>query len=141
MTTRTIIDYAYDDNAKDFRDALYSSIQDRVLAHIEAKKQEIAQGLVTKESVQSVSEKKPKDINELELDEETANYVKQLSESSMDDLMATLHKAKKLTPPGAEKAHKHLDKAERHAKAGDSVRTLYHAARFYMAARKYGRSN
>lgn len=46
-TTRNIIDYAQDENAVAFRDALYSSIHDKVTAHIEAKKQEVAQNLIT----------------------------------------------------------------------------------------------
>ena len=46
MDTRPIIDYAQDDNGVEFRNALYSSIHDRVAAHIEAKKQEIAQNLI-----------------------------------------------------------------------------------------------
>jgi hypothetical protein len=46
MTDRNIIDYAQDDNAVEFRDALYASIHDKVTAHIEAKKQEIAQNLI-----------------------------------------------------------------------------------------------
>jgi len=49
MNTRAIIDYAIQDDAVGLRDALYSDIQDRVHAHIEAKKQEIAQNLVTGE--------------------------------------------------------------------------------------------
>lgn len=44
---RAIVDYSYDGNAKDVRDTLYSAIQDRVMAHIEAKKIEIAQNLIT----------------------------------------------------------------------------------------------
>jgi hypothetical protein len=47
-TTKAIIDYAYDDNAKEMRDALYSDIQDRVMAHIDAKKQEIARTLIAR---------------------------------------------------------------------------------------------
>ena len=50
-TTKSIIDYAYDDNAKDMRDALYSDIQDRVMAHIDAKKQEIARTLIVSPEV------------------------------------------------------------------------------------------
>ena len=46
MTTRQIIDFAHDQNGVEFRDALYSAIHDKVSAHIEAKKQEIAQTLV-----------------------------------------------------------------------------------------------
>lgn len=47
MNTRAIIDYAIQDDAAAMRDALYAEIQDRVHSHIETKKQEIAQGLVT----------------------------------------------------------------------------------------------
>lgn len=47
MNTRAIIDYAIQDDAAAMRDALYAEIQDRVHSHIEMKKQEIAQGLVT----------------------------------------------------------------------------------------------
>jgi hypothetical protein len=50
-TTKAIIDYAYDDNAKEMRDALYSDIQDRVMAHIDAKKQEIARTLIVRPEV------------------------------------------------------------------------------------------
>jgi hypothetical protein len=46
MDTRPIIDYAQEDNGVEFRNALYASIHDRVAAHIEAKKQEIAQNLI-----------------------------------------------------------------------------------------------
>lgn len=46
-TTKQIIDYAQDDNAVEFRNALYASIHDKVTAHIDAKKQEIAQNLIT----------------------------------------------------------------------------------------------
>jgi len=47
MDTRPIIDYAQDDNGVEFRNALYASIHDRVASHIEAKKQEIAQNLIS----------------------------------------------------------------------------------------------
>ena len=46
-STKNIIDYAYDDDGVKFREALYASIQDKVSAHIEAKKQEISQNLIT----------------------------------------------------------------------------------------------
>jgi len=45
-STKQIIDYAMDDNGSEFRSALYSSIHDKVTAHIEAKKQEIAGNLL-----------------------------------------------------------------------------------------------
>ena len=44
--TRTIIDYAYDDNAKEMRDAVYAAIQDKVMAHLEVQKQRVAQNLI-----------------------------------------------------------------------------------------------
>ena len=45
MNTKQIIDFAAEDNAKDMRDALYAGIHDRVMQHIDTKKQEIAQNL------------------------------------------------------------------------------------------------
>ena len=49
MDTRTIIDYAMNDDAKAMRDALYASIHDRVNAHIQAQKQEVAQNIFPEE--------------------------------------------------------------------------------------------
>lgn len=49
MDTRTIIDYAAEDNAKEMRDALYSGIHDRVMQHIDAKKIEVARGIIQPE--------------------------------------------------------------------------------------------
>jgi hypothetical protein len=49
MTDRNIIDYAQDDKAVEFKNALYNSIHDKVTAHIEAKKQEVAQSLINPE--------------------------------------------------------------------------------------------
>jgi uncharacterized Rossmann fold enzyme len=60
METKSIIDYAMDDNGVEFRNSLYSSIQDKVNAHIEAKKVEIAQGLMAQ----------PEEENETEVEEE-----------------------------------------------------------------------
>lgn len=45
VTTRQIVDYAHGDQGTEFRDALYANLHDKVMAHIEAKKQEIAQNL------------------------------------------------------------------------------------------------
>jgi hypothetical protein len=45
--TRQIIDYAQEDNGVEFRNALYASIHDKVSAHIDAKKQEIAHSLIS----------------------------------------------------------------------------------------------
>jgi hypothetical protein len=41
--TRKLIDFAHDQNGSEFRDALYSAIHDKVTAHIDAKRAEIAQ--------------------------------------------------------------------------------------------------
>jgi hypothetical protein len=43
--TRAIIDYAEDGNATEMRDALYSAIQNRVMAHIENHKEQLAKNL------------------------------------------------------------------------------------------------
>ena len=50
MDTRAIIDYAQDGNGVEFRNALYTTIHDKVSAHIEAKKQEVAQSLIAPQS-------------------------------------------------------------------------------------------
>lgn len=57
MDARQIIDYAAEDNAKDFREALYASIYDKVNSHIETMKQSVAHGLVTAQE-ESVTEAK-----------------------------------------------------------------------------------
>jgi hypothetical protein len=55
--TRRLIDFAHDQNGSEFRDALYSAIHDKVTAHIDAKRAEIAQTLVTQhEEVEELDE-------------------------------------------------------------------------------------
>lgn len=49
MDTRQIIDYAVADNAKEMRDALYAGIHDRVMQHLDAKKIEVARGIIQPE--------------------------------------------------------------------------------------------
>lgn len=46
--TRAIIDYAFDDDAKNMRDAFYAALQDKVLNHIEAHKVEVAKNFFSK---------------------------------------------------------------------------------------------
>ena len=46
--TRAIVDYAEQDNAKDMRDAFYSELQNRVMAHIENQKIQVAQNMFNK---------------------------------------------------------------------------------------------
>jgi hypothetical protein len=55
-TTKAIIDFAADDNGAGMRDALYSAIQDKVMAHIDAKKQEIAQNLIAPREVETTEQ-------------------------------------------------------------------------------------
>lgn len=60
MDTRQIIDYAAADNAKEMRDALYADIHDRVMNHLDLKKQEIAMGLITQpEEVEQEEQETP----------------------------------------------------------------------------------
>jgi len=44
-TTRAIVDYAEDGNATEMRDALYSAINNKVMAHIDNHKQQLAKTL------------------------------------------------------------------------------------------------
>ena len=53
--TKAIVDYSNDENAVAAREALYSAINDKVMAHIDAKKQEIAQTLITPQSEPDLS--------------------------------------------------------------------------------------
>jgi hypothetical protein len=53
---KSIIDYAMDGDGVQFRNALYASIQDKVTAHIEAAKQNLAKNLITTEKVSDEDE-------------------------------------------------------------------------------------
>lgn len=66
MDTRSIIDYAQDDNGVEFRNALYASIHDRVASHIEAKKQEIAQNLIAPQAEEEQEEEQVEQEQEIE---------------------------------------------------------------------------
>jgi hypothetical protein len=48
-STRNIIDYAYDDDGKSFRDALYAEIHDRVANQFQIRKQDLAQSFLAPE--------------------------------------------------------------------------------------------
>ena len=56
MDPKQLIDFAQDDNGIEFRNALYASIHDKVTAHIDAKKEEIAQTLVSPQETQETQE-------------------------------------------------------------------------------------
>jgi len=60
--TTNLIDYAYQDNGTAFRDSLYNAIHDKVSAHIEAKKQEIAAGLMGQQEEYVEESKKDDDV-------------------------------------------------------------------------------
>ena len=62
---RQIIDFAQEDNGVEFRNALYASIHDKLTAHIDAKKQEIAQNLISPE-VEDNSEQEEQQDTEAE---------------------------------------------------------------------------
>ena len=55
MDPRQIVDFADEDKAKEMRDAFYSALQDKVMAHIDAKKQEVAQNLITPQQSPSLA--------------------------------------------------------------------------------------
>jgi hypothetical protein len=44
---KTAIEHAFNDNPSEMRDSLFAAMQDRVVAAIEQKKQEIASSLIT----------------------------------------------------------------------------------------------
>jgi hypothetical protein len=54
--TRQIIDYAAQDNAKEMRDALYADIHDRVMNHLDAAKQAVAQNMFAQEEEETQPE-------------------------------------------------------------------------------------
>ena len=43
--TRKIVDFSYDGQATEAREAFYAALHDKVMAHLEAQKQSIASGL------------------------------------------------------------------------------------------------
>jgi hypothetical protein len=45
MDTRQIVDYAEQGQAKEMRDAFYSALQDKVMAHLENEKMRVAQNM------------------------------------------------------------------------------------------------
>ncbi len=54
--TRTIVDYAEEDNAMEMRNAFYNELQNRVMAHIENKKIEIAQSMFNQPEPEAVAD-------------------------------------------------------------------------------------
>jgi hypothetical protein len=54
-TSRQIVDYAETDNAIEMRNALYSALHDRVRAHIETHKVEVAKQLMNPEDTEGAT--------------------------------------------------------------------------------------
>lgn len=75
-STRNIIDYAYDDDGKAMRDALYAQIHDRVAQKFQMMKQEIASNLIAQE------ENDPEDE---EYEEEDFEEVEEFEEESEEE--------------------------------------------------------
>ena len=48
--TRKIVDFAYNDQAKEARETFYSALHDKVMSHLETQKQSIAQNILQPEA-------------------------------------------------------------------------------------------
>ena len=96
MDTRAIIDYAMNDDAKAMRDALYASIHDRVNAHIQAQKQEVAQNIFPEEVEEEYEE----------IDESSGN-----NEKKHLDSIIKMKEVKKSKHDMAPSIHDHMEDA------------------------------
>ena len=96
MDTRAIIDYAMNDDAKAMRDALYASIHDRVNAHIQAQKQEVAQSIFPEEVEEEYEE----------IDESSGN-----NEKKHLDSIIKMKEVKKSKHDMAPSIHDHMEDA------------------------------
>ena len=96
MDTKTIIDYAMNDDAKAMRDALYASIHDRVNAHIQAQKQEVAQSIFPEEVEEEYEE----------IDESSGN-----NEKKHLDSIIKMKEVKKSKHDMAPSIHDHMEDA------------------------------
>ena len=76
---------------------------------------------------------------EVDLDDDMAlTEAEQLFlESSPQEVLSTIQRIRKDIPKNAKEAHQHLDKAEEHFKSGNKLKGLFHAAKFFLAARKH----
>lgn len=108
---KNLIDYAYNDNGTEFRDALYSAIHDKVATHIEAKKQEIASGLMG----QQFEEEFELD-EEVELEESFFGRIKSVPEiisavkaANNGDIEGMKHHAKKYAEKQSSDSSKHAE--------------------------------
>lgn len=108
--TKNFIDYSMQDNGHAAREALYAEIHDRVMAHIELKKMELAGGMLHSEEkecdyddMKKEIEKKEKKVKKLK--EELALIEAAMCDSEDDDDSEYEDKKKKL-----KKAKKKLKK-------------------------------
>ena len=85
---KAFIDYSMEDNGSSAREALYADIHDRVMSAIEAKKMELAGGMLTRESTvsENVNEKLLKAESKVaRLKEELALMEAAMCDSDDDD--------------------------------------------------------
>ena len=68
-STRNIIDFAYDDDGKAFRDALYAEIHDRVADKFSERKVELAQSFLAPEQSFALAEPQTEDEDEFATEE------------------------------------------------------------------------
>lgn len=66
--TRQIIDYSARDEGAEAREAFYSALHDRVMAHIESHKEQVAKNLIAQDEVGKIEE--PINIEEPEATEQ-----------------------------------------------------------------------
>jgi len=96
MSSRDLIDYATQDDAVNFRAELYAAIHDRVTAHIEAKKQEIAQGLLNTEEMMPKKKMKKEEENwHMKKEEEKPKHGMHEEEDEEEKMKMKMKKMKK----------------------------------------------
>ena len=54
--TRQIVDYADEDNAMEMRNAFYNELQNKIMAHIENKKMEVAQTMFNQPEPEAIAD-------------------------------------------------------------------------------------
>jgi len=137
--SRDLIDYAAQDDAVNFRAELYAAIHDRVTAHIEAKKQEIAQGLLNTEEMMpskkmkkeeekwhmKKEEDKPKHgMHEEVLDEDTMTHItlgKKVKNDQGGHDQDVSHKGKKIGSISSYKHRTGMRWGMNHDESGDAT--------------------
>ena len=114
---KAFIDYSMEDNGSSAREALYADIHDRVMSAIEAKKMELAGGMLTRESRDAVSE----NVNEklLKAESKVARLKEELalmeaamcdSDDDDDDDDSEYKEKKKKLKKAKKKSRKELEK-------------------------------